>query len=935
MEEETLQETSRRAFDPSGPSQHRSCARSGPAGRRRRGALALGAVGLLAAVGLRLGPVRGEWTHRYPRVTGFSHQIYVEGYELPFVHAGPADVAVRPDGRALAVAASGHVYLVALAADGAQVTATRRLTSGPHLYSRPAWSPDGKTLALVRDTGADTAVDALEVATGRTEPLIETPALELDPAYTADGKALIYSSSAAGDLDLWRLDLLARHSTRLTQDVGLELRPLPLPDGRRVLFVSKQRSGADTLSLLDTATGQRTVLMRLSIASQLRPALSADGRRVLLNLPDPGALDETWRLAAFELDADKASLSVEVPVLLPGGQRPLSPALWPDGSAALYSAPDAAHRLHLWRIPTGGGAPIEIAPQLAEPASGRLTVRTVLDGIEVPARLSLRGPDGHPLVPDTGITRLDGQSGQPFVYSPGRLTVTVPPVLSGGRPGADRGFGPVVVRAARGLFKQARAELALGAGESREVTLDLGQQAGWDAAAEGYTSGDHHLHLNYGGPYAATVEDLALIARAEELDVAAPMAANLHNRISDLGMWQRVGSGARAVAPPAALPVILFSQEVRSHFLGHVGLVGIPAPYWPFYFGPGYPARAQEDRSNAEALRWARGHGGVGSYVHPVAVRDPFARDAPRAAVPLSLVVDALLGDLDTIEVACIWTDELGTAALWYPLLNLGLPIAPSAGTDAMVNVPRNMAVGTTRLYVRGARPRAAAPTREGTAGSSSTNHLGDRLGERPGDRPGDRFDLEAYLAAVRGGRGFVTNGPALLLTVEEAAGPRHGEHGAAYQPGDVIPLRGGPGSRVRVQVRGFSHAPLDKLELVVNGQVVLDAGPQPAGAFTYRGELVLPAGGWIAARAHGGVTTWPSMDSYPFAHTGPLWLGKVGSVEPQAERAAAERLLTLLAVLRQRLDEGYPPDKVPAPQLRQRFQRAEAILRERLSRRP
>ena len=154
-----------------------------------------------------------------------------------------------------------------------------------------------------------------------------------------------------------------------------------------------------------------------------------------------------------------------------------------------------------WRRPTrcgppwtAGGAPIEITPQLAEPASARLTVRTVLDGVEVPARLSLRGPDGHPLIPDTGITRLDGQSGMPFVYSPGRLTV---PVLLDGQAVAGRGVATVTVRAARGLFKQARAELALAAGESREVTLDLGQQPGWDAAAAGYVSGDHHLHLNY------------------------------------------------------------------------------------------------------------------------------------------------------------------------------------------------------------------------------------------------------------------------------------------------------------------------------------------------------------------------------------------------------------------------------------------------------
>jgi len=31
-----------------------------------------------------------------------------------------------------------------------------------------------------------------------------------------------------------------------------------------------------------------------------------------------------------------------------------------------------------------------------------------------------------------------------------------------------------------------------------------------------------------------------------------------------------------------------------------------------------------------------------------------------------------------------------------------------------------------------------------------------------------------------------------------------------------------------------------------------------------------------------GGATVWPSMDSYPFAHTGPIWIGSVGSLGPR-----------------------------------------------------
>ncbi len=89
--------------------------------------------------------------------------------------------------------------------------------------------------------------------------------------------------------------------------------------------------------------------------------------------------------------------------------------------------------------------------------------------------------------------------------------------------------------------------------------------------------------------------------------------------------------------------------------------------YWPWYWGPGYPVYGRDDRSNVGALQTTREQGGVNSYVHPVTTRAPFGGDAPRG-IPLELVSDAVLGDVDTIELACLWSDELGTADAWYRL---------------------------------------------------------------------------------------------------------------------------------------------------------------------------------------------------------------------------------------------------------------------------
>ena len=56
---------------------------------------------LLATILLSLFPEpgAGQWRNRYPRVQGYGHHVYLEGYELPLLTNGPIDPAPSPDGR--------------------------------------------------------------------------------------------------------------------------------------------------------------------------------------------------------------------------------------------------------------------------------------------------------------------------------------------------------------------------------------------------------------------------------------------------------------------------------------------------------------------------------------------------------------------------------------------------------------------------------------------------------------------------------------------------------------------------------------------------------------------------------------------------------------------------------------------------------------------
>jgi TolB protein len=143
-----------------------------------------------------------QWTNRYPKQEGFNHHIYVEGYDMPVMGAGPSDPAASPDGRSLAFAAHGWLWLLDLESGHA-----RRLTSGAGMDSRPAWSPDGTKLAFVRDDSKDTDLFVLDLPTGQESPVVQTESIDLDPAYSPDGKQLYYSSGIDGNLDIWRLDI--------------------------------------------------------------------------------------------------------------------------------------------------------------------------------------------------------------------------------------------------------------------------------------------------------------------------------------------------------------------------------------------------------------------------------------------------------------------------------------------------------------------------------------------------------------------------------------------------------------------------------------------------------------------------------------------------------------------------------------------------------
>ena len=780
-----------------------------------------------------------QWSNRYPKVEGYRHHVYLEGFELPILTSGPMDPAPSPLGGEIAFAARGWIWIM----DLETMTATR-VTTSPSIDSRPEWSPDGTKLTFVRDTGVDMQLLLLDIASKSETVIVDEDAIDLDPIFSLDGRHIYYSTAINGPFDLWQISIDNGAKDQITSGGSLKRRPLPLP-GDDLLYINKAGS-YNSIERLDKQSGSSTTLLEDRITSQADMTATRDGSYMAYTWPYDGG----YEIRLLDLVTPNTSV-----LLTRSRSMPLTPAFDSQGQWIYFAEATDEESMALKRISVQGGETEELRVRKWEwgAATGKIKITTRVDGEVQAVRLNVLDASGHPLIPTTGTVRSEGQNGRVFFYSDGEIELEGLP-------------GEITISAVQGFATpEVIVKSTIIAGRPSEVVVDLTRL--WDARANGWYAGDNHFHLNYGGTYRLEPEDIVLDMKGEGMDVATPLLANLHNRFLEQDLWGwKYEEG----------PIIAFGQEVRSHFLGHLELIGINDLFWPWIWGPFYQVYSRDDRINATALRFARAQGGLGGYVHPVPIREPFTKGG-ESGVPINFVADAVQEEVDLIELACLWTDELGTGDLWHKVLNLGIPLAASGGSDVMNDYYRTMAIGSTRVYVKTDGP----------------------------------LTLESYLAGLKAGRSFISNGPLIQFKVDDK------------EPGQVVSEGK---KKVKWELDVHSARPYSTVEILVNGEVVTSRkGTAERGSRNYKGSLVVPVGGWVTARVYGGETAWPFMDSYPFAETSPVWFGAIGSTDPEAKRAAANDLLRLLVVSKARLQAGY--GETPIPKLLEHFDKARVLL--------
>jgi hypothetical protein len=410
-------------------------------------------------------------------------------------------------------------------------------------------------------------------------------------------------------------------------------------------------------------------------------------------------------------------------------------------------------------------------------------------GVPLEARVQVMASTGELLAPDGALHKVG--PGEPFFYADeSGFEVDIP-------------GGPTQIVVERGT-EYIPLRLSVNAPWTGVVDIEAPLERWIDLPNQGWYSGNTHVH--YSEVESRPVDRLRLDPRVEDLPVL--VVSVLKRR--ELPYASNVFPiGRHAIS--TSTHVIDIGEESRHNIepwrigLGHIMLISIRELVEPVSRGvlvddsnPDYPPLV-------DACDATRAQGGLVLWCH-----SGNGMEAPIAAV---------LGRLDAFNLFDpYWMDP--EYDLWYALLNCGIRLPASTGSDWFV-------CSSNRVYVS--------------------------------LQPGEAFSYAAWLSGLAAGRTLVTDGPFLKLAVEQ------------HSPSNDLLEVGSSVRSLQVTVEWAWHEPLDAIEIIRDGVPV---AMRSQGADEARGvwTTTLDAdGGWLAARASGRRRT--SYGHALWAHTSPVYL--------------------------------------------------------------
>ena len=506
---------------------------------------------------------------------------------------------------------------------------------------------------------------------------------------------------------------------------------------------------------------------------------------------------------------------------------------------------------------------------------GRNWVETVIlddaTAQPVPCRVHFRSPQGVPYQPHGHHAHVNSNNDTWHIDVGGDLRLgQVSYAYVNGRCQGWLPRGEVLVDVARGFeYEPLRQRVTIDPGQRH---LELRVRRWVNMNERRWFSGDTHVHFlsTQGALREAPAEDLNVV------NLLQSQWGSLYTNTEDF-----IGE---PVASRDGKTIVWANQENRQHLLGHLILLGLKQPIYPWCSDG--PSEAELGGTLETTLSaWAdacHAQGGTVVVPHfPNPNGEPAALVATRRADAVEMIVCQPYNHFE-----------------YYRYLNAGYRLPLVGGTDKMSS---SVAVGQYRTYVY-------IP-------------------------PDEQFSYAAWCRNLTAGRTFLSGGPLLEFSVDGA------------QIGDTLQLPAGGGT-VEVQATARSILPVHTLQIVHNGRVVAQTDePRGARSLSLHTGLAVGEHGWLCARVSGPnyepIAHHDTWSRGVFAHTSPIYVASGGDWA-MADRSGLEYMLTLvggsLEYIRQ-LSPRWRPGQVThhhaeadhQAYLERPFLEAQAALRARL----
>jgi Tol biopolymer transport system component len=225
------------------------------------------------------------------------------------------------------------------------------------------------TLAYLRGTSAqqDVSIEWL-TSDGKFQPLRQTPAAYYNPAFSPDGKRLAVDVHDGRRSDIWIYDWQRDTFTRLTLGGDGNTNPVWTPDGQRIVYTMRDKTdGSYNLYWIKAGGAGDAQRLTRSKAFQRAGSWSPDGKVLTIQQLDPGS-PTGWDIYAVSLEGDERTgwKFGEPKPFLATRANELCPRISPDGRWLAYisdeSGPDEVYVRPFpgpagkWQISSGGGA---------------------------------------------------------------------------------------------------------------------------------------------------------------------------------------------------------------------------------------------------------------------------------------------------------------------------------------------------------------------------------------------------------------------------------------------------------------------------------------------------------------------------------------------------------------------------------------------------